>query len=127
MTETVVGIHSNVRPGMLDPFTGAEFQPGLSAGHAWLSVTRDGETKTYGLWPDWNPAAADNGSGTDIRTNLEVGDVPAASRYFRLTPEQATALEAKLSENATWEYTENCSSWASSTLKAVTGVSNQRR
>jgi hypothetical protein len=121
MSGTVLGIHSNVRSGMIDPTTGKPIEPGATAGHAWLTVTQDGKTTTYGLWPDWNPDAVDNGSRSDIRTNLEVGDTAAASRYYTLTPEQASTLEARLKENVTWGYTENCSSWASETLEAVTG------
>ena len=122
MSDTILGIHSNRRPGMLDPVTGKPYDPSLTDGHAWLSVTRDGVTTNYGLWPDGHPSTADNGPGTDIRVGMEDRDVAAASRYYRLTPEQATVLEAKLRENVEWGRTSNCSSWASETLTDVTGV-----
>lgn len=53
---------------------------------------------------------------------MEDGDTPAASRYYRLTPEQATQLDGLLKANETWGYTNNCSSWARDTVEAVTGV-----
>ena len=125
MSDTILGIHSNVRPGMIDPSTGKPTDPGLTDGHGWLSVTRDGKTTTYGLWPDDHPRVVEqgwnNGDGSDVRTGMEDKFRSAASRYYRLTPEQATTLESKLKENATWGMTDNCSSWASSTLEAVTG------
>lgn len=125
MSDVVLGIHSNVRPGMIDPATGQPFDPGLIDGHGWLSVTRDGKTTTYGLWPDDNPriteAGLGNGKGHDIRVGMEDKYHAAASRYYSLTPEQVNALDARLKENVTWGYTNNCSSWASETLTAVTG------
>lgn len=125
MSDTVLGIHSNVRPGMMDPSTGKPIDPGLTDGHGWLSVTRDGKTTTYGLWPDDHRRVIeqgwDNGEGSDVRVGMEDKYRSAASRYYRLTPEQTATLDAKLKENAAWGMTDNCSSWASSTLEAVTG------
>lgn len=125
MSETILGIHSNVRPGMLDPSTGKPRDPNLIDGHGWLTVTRDGVTTNLGLWPDDHPRVVgrglSNGSGSDVRSGMEDDMAPVASRYYRLTPEQVKTLDARLKENATWGVTENCSSWASSTLEAVTG------
>ncbi|MGM9427943.1 XVIPCD domain-containing protein [Hydrogenophaga sp. MI9] len=118
--DVILGVHSNVRKGQIDPETGQAY--GFDAGHAWISVTRDGKTTNYGLWPDGHPRVEDNGSGSDIRTSMEDGDTPAASRYYRLTPEQATRLDGLLKTNETWGYTNNCSSWARDTVEAVTGV-----
>lgn len=118
--DVILGIHSNVRKGQIDPETGQPY--GLDAGHAWISVTRDGRTTYHGLWPDAHPSVEDNGRGTDVRRGLEEGDTPAASRYFRLTPEQVQKLDTLLNENATWSYTHNCSSWARDTVDAVTGI-----
>ena len=47
--KVVLGIHSRVGP-----------DPGNSAGrfmdgHAWLSLTANGQTEYYGLWPDGHP------------------------------------------------------------------------
>ena len=55
----VLGIHSRV-----DPNTEGYFNEFID-GHAWISVTRNGRTETYGLWPDDhpNPNVKDNGSG----------------------------------------------------------------
>lgn len=125
MSETILGIHSNVRSGMLDPSTGKPRDPNLIDGHGWLTVTRDGVTTNLGLWPDDHPRVVrrglSNGSGSDVRSGMEDDMAPVASRYYRLTPEQVKTLGAQLRENATWGVTENCSSWASSTLEAVTG------
>ncbi|MCB2018653.1 MAG: hypothetical protein KDF54_14260 [Hydrogenophaga sp.] len=118
--DVILGVHSNVRKGQIDPETGQPY--GFDAGHAWISVTRDGKTTRYGLWPDGHPAVEDNGNGSDIRTGMEDGDSPAASRYYRLTPEQAARLDERLRANETWGYTNNCSSWARDTVQAVTGV-----
>lgn len=122
MSDVILGIHSNVRNGTIDPETGAAINPDFRDGHAWLTVTRDGTTTSYGLWPDFHSDTADNGSGTDIRVGMEDGEIAAASRYFRLTPEQVVTLEAKLNENVEWGVASNCSSWASETLTDVTGV-----
>lgn len=118
--DVILGVHSNVRKGQIDPETGQAY--GFDAGHAWISVTRDGKTTNYGLWPDGHPRVEDNGSGSDIRTGMEDGDTPAASRYYRLTAEQATKLDGLLKANETWGYTNNCSSWARDTVESVTGV-----
>lgn len=117
MTDRVVlGIHSYA-----DPATEGSFNQ-LIDGHAWISVTRSGVTEVYGLWPDDHPTRdLDNGAGTDIRHGLESGYPPTASRYYELTPEQATRLEARLRENVTWGYTNTCASWASETVSRVTG------
>lgn len=116
MNDTVVlGIHSHVYPGTrgsIDRFLD---------GHAWISVTRDGRTQTYGLWPDAHPDVADNGAGSDIRRNLEVGQRAMANRYFELDDAQAKRLEAALRENVEWRYTNTCASWARDTVRAVTG------
>lgn len=125
MADTILGIHSNVRPGMIDPATGQPQDPGLTDGHGWLSLTRDGKTIFYGLWPDDHPRVVrrgwSNGSGSDVRIGLEADMPPVASRYYRLTPAQATLLDAQLKASATWDVTDNCSSWASRVLEAVTG------
>jgi len=81
--DVILGVHSNVRKGQMDPETGDPY--GFDAGHAWISVTRDGKTTRYGLWPDAHPNVEDNGGGSDIRTGMEDSDTPAASRYYRLT------------------------------------------
>ena len=32
-------------------------------GHSWISVTRDGSTQYFGLWPDGHPDVPDNANG----------------------------------------------------------------
>lgn len=112
----ILGIHSNV-----DPNTQGSFNQ-LIDGHAWISVTRNGRTEVYGLWPDDHPSGRfDNGDGSDIRRGVERGFPAAANRYYELTPEQVTQLEARLRENVTWGYGNTCASWASDTVSRVTG------
>ncbi len=120
MSKVILGIHSNVRSDTIDPETGEPIS--FDDGHGWISVTRDGVTTNYGLWPDFS-RAGDNGEGYDIRIGMENGDRAAASRYFELDEAQVALLEQRLKENVTWGYTSNCSSWASETVEAVTGVS----
>lgn len=114
----VLGIHSNVDPNA---------NPGLTDGHAWISVTRNGKTQTYGLWPDDHPyiqsQGLDNGSGSDIRTGIEAkaGRTGAENRYYELTPEQFTKLQAELGKNVHWGVTNTCASWASDVATRVTG------
>ncbi|MFN3494638.1 MAG: hypothetical protein ACK40L_09040 [Hydrogenophaga sp.] len=117
--QIILGVHSNVRKDQIDPDTGNPY--GIDAGHAWISVSRNGNTTRYGLWPDAHPNVEDNGDGSDIRVGMEDGDTPAASRYYQLNNEQAAKLEGLLKANETWGYTHNCSSWARETVEAVTG------
>lgn len=98
----ILGIHSNVLGG--DTF---------SSGHAWISVTRNGISTNYGLWPDFHSKTIDNGPETDIRIGLENNANRAANRYYQLSPEQSKKLETLLQRNVTWGHTNNCSSWAS--------------
>jgi hypothetical protein len=115
--KVILGIHSQT-----DPNTQGSFNQ-LIDGHAWISVTRNGTTEHYGLWPDNHPRGLDNGPASDIRTGIEGerGFNPSASRYYELTPEQVTKLEARLRENVGWSYTNTCASWASETTSLVTG------
>ena len=68
---TILGIHS-------DRLGTAYYHDG----HAWITVTRNGITTHYGLWPDSNPRTKDNGPGNDIRIGLEAQRHPKASRYY---------------------------------------------
>ena len=85
--EATLGIHSTV-----DPRTEGSFNQ-LVDGHAWITVTRNGQTKHYGLWPDAHSRVQDNGPGTDIREGMEALLRPTASRYYALTPEQERRLD----------------------------------
>ena len=99
--DVVLGIHSNVIGNA-----------GYTAGHAWITVTRWGTTKYYGLWPDDHPSTPNNGPGWDIRIGMERGTKPKASRYYKLSVVQQIVLDRLLLRNVTWGYTHNCSSWA---------------
>lgn len=102
MSQTVIlGIHSNV-------LGSANF----SGGHAWITVTTNGLTKYYGLWPDGHPVTVNNGPGMDIRVGMEKNSKPKASRYYKLSDDQVKMLNSLLAKNVTWGYTHNCSSWA---------------
>ncbi|VAW67935.1 hypothetical protein MNBD_GAMMA10-2873 [hydrothermal vent metagenome] len=99
----ILGIHSNV----------AGDNAALTAGHAWLSITQSGITTTYGLWPDSHPNVIDNGPGSDIRVGLESNVNAVASRYYSLTDAQANHFNRMMGTNVNWQYTHNCSSFAS--------------
>ncbi|MBT2746990.1 MULTISPECIES: hypothetical protein [unclassified Lysobacter] len=115
----VLGIHS-----WTDPNTEGSFDRFVD-GHAWISVTRNGHTEYYGLWPDDHGMierrGLSNGSGSDIRTGLEAGRKATESRFYSLTPEQVTALDAEIQKNVTWGYTNTCASWASEVTSRITG------
>lgn len=108
----VLGIHTNTLPGA-----------GLTDGHAWLTITRNGRTEAYGLWPNTHPRFAneDPHPPSDVRRGIENGFPATASRYYALTPEQARAFETAVAERVTWGYTNTCASWASDTAHRVTG------
>lgn len=116
----ILGIHSSAPQ---DPNAGSVGN--LTSGHTWISVTRNGVTTNYGLWPDDHPrfrgTSENDPNRSDIRVGLEDGQRPAASRYYQLTPEQATQLEQRLRENVTWGYTNTCASWATNTVSGITG------
>ena len=104
----IIGIHSNSPP-----------ESELVSGHAWISLTRDGTTQFYGLWPDAHGDVEDNGNGTDIRINQERG-FGRYSRFLPIDEDQLDRLNFKLGQNETWAYTYNCSSWAEEVYEYVT-------
>ncbi|WP_367381095.1 hypothetical protein [Stenotrophomonas cyclobalanopsidis] len=108
----VLGIHTNTEPGAP-----------LIEGHAWLTITRDGKTEAYGLWPADHPRFGKETAApaTDIRRGIENNFDATASRYYSLSSEQLREFEAALGENVTWGYTNTCASWASNTAYRVTG------
>jgi hypothetical protein len=108
----VLGIHTNTLPGA-----------SLTDGHAWLTITRNGRTEAYGLWPNNHPrfAGEDPPPPSDIRRGIENGFQATASRYYELTPDQVRAFDNAVAERVTWGYTNTCASWASDTVHRVTG------
>ncbi len=92
-------------------------------GHSWLSVSDNGYVTTYGLYNDGYGGAAENGAGWDIRTNLEGanGSVALGSASIALTTRQYERLSILVSENRSWNFNYNCSTWASQVFGAVTG------
>jgi hypothetical protein len=106
-----LGIHSNVEPNA-----------SVTAGHAWISLTNQGITETYGLWPDAHSNVPDSGPGNDIRTGVEKG-VGVHSYYFPLESDQLSAFTAAIGENKTWGNTYNCSSWVEEVVNRVTDIS----
>ncbi len=54
----------------------------LTAGHAWLKVSTDNKSTTYGLWPDNHPSTIDNGDNSDVRIGKE-DDLPSKASYCR--------------------------------------------
>ena len=123
MTDNVVlGVHSWVDPNT--QAKGNSFDR-FTDGHAWLTVSSNGEVSYYGLWPDSHPDIVRRGQNdpeaTDIREGREAGSEATASRYYNLTPEQAKELETALKQNVTWSPTTTCAGWASDTVTSVTG------
>jgi hypothetical protein len=108
MSDVILGIHSNVPASAA--FTG---------GHAWISITEGGKTTTYGLWPDDHPRTPNNGPGWDIRVGMEPAVSPVANRYYKLSPTQALHVKRLIARNVSWNYTHNCSSWATDVVHAV--------
>jgi hypothetical protein len=108
----VLGIHTNTEP-----------DAPLIDGHAWLTITRNGKTEAYGLWPADHPRFSQEAAppATDIRRGIENNFEATASRYYELTPDQLRTFEAATREKATWGYTNTCASWASDTAHRVTG------
>jgi hypothetical protein len=107
----IIGIHSNADPSN-----------GIDSGHAWISLTQNGITHLYGLWPDFNPKVENNGNKTDIRVDIETG-FGKYSRFLPIDEDQLNRLKYKLGQNKTWTATYNCSSWAQEVYKYVTNES----
>lgn len=110
--KVVMGVHTNTLPGA-----------SLTDGHAWLTLTRNGQTETYGLWPNNHQLFANESPHpeSNIRTGIESNLSPTASRYYELNPEQVKQFDAATKEKVTWGLTNTCASWASSTAERVTG------
>ncbi len=109
MGNMVLGVHSNVA-GDTSEYTG---------GHAWLTISHDGVTTHYGLWPDAHPNVVDNGDDSDIRVGMEASATAVASRYYRLSDAQAKHFNALMTANVAWRYTNTCASWASEVVRDV--------
>lgn len=116
--KVVLGVHSAV--SSQTQANGNSYKKFID-GHAWLSVTRNGKTEYYGVWPDDHPRVTDNGDGTDIRVGLEKGFRSSADRYYELSPTQVKRLDEALKANVAWSPTTTCAGWASDTVSAVTG------
>lgn len=108
---TVLGIHSSVAGDSHE----------FGAGHAWLTITAEGRTCSYGLWPDGYEQAADNGDASDIRLGLESAQDAVASRYYGLSPVQVVHFWSLTRLNVTWRCTNNCASWATEVVASVVG------
>jgi hypothetical protein len=111
MGNMILGIHSNVAGDTNDYIDG----------HAWLTITHDGRTTAYGLWPDAHPSVVNNGFGSDIRVGMEASAKSAASRYYRLSAAQAKHFNVLMTANVAWRYTNTCASWASEVVNEVVG------
>lgn len=111
MSNIILGIHSNV----------AGKDKEFSAGHTWLTITQNGKTTFYGLWPDAHPHTVDNGDASDIRVGLEASATAVASRYYKLIGAQAIHFDTLLKANVHWFYTHNCSFWVSNVVQEILG------
>lgn len=108
----VLGIHSNI----------AGDEHSFTSGHAWISVQEGSKTIYFGLWPDGHPRTVDNKGKSDVRVDMEAGSRPAASRFYRLSKVRTKRLNAFLKKRVHWDYTHNCSSWASDLSTVLLGL-----
>jgi RHS repeat-associated protein len=107
-----LAIHSNTEP-----------TASFDAGHAWISYQKVYHTKqTFGLWPDSHLNVANNGSGSDVRLNIELNWSANYSYYKNISDAEETLLFSILNQNHTWRYTNTCASFASETFFDVTGI-----
>lgn len=113
LREIILGIHSNVGPNA-----------GFTAGHAWISVTKEGVTTTYGLWPDLHKDTVDNGIfGTDVRVNLESNDKGLHNRYYNLNEKEEKLLTKYVGAYSMYPRTmsNTCAAWASEAIEYIVG------
>ena len=94
-------------------------------GHAWISLTDNGKTKYFGLWPDQHlkikDIGLDNGAGSDIRTGVESG-FGELSRYYLINASQKQKLEKIIQRNITYNLLKyNCASFASDVIFEIVG------
>ncbi|MBU1819991.1 MAG: hypothetical protein KKG00_00580 [Bacteroidetes bacterium] len=94
-------------------------------GHAWVSLTDNGKTTYYGLWPDWHPEVTKrglaNGKGSDIRTGIESG-FGEQTRYYLLDNTQKESFEIFLQRNLTYNpLLYNCTSFVGDIVYASVG------
>lgn len=122
--KAVLGIHSNVPPSnelleivIIDEITRLDSKSSL--GHSWISLTKNGQTTFYGLWPDNHPKTTDNGSGTDIRTNLEEG-FGTESRFYPLNEQQENRLNDLLVRDVAWSNSYTCAGFAQDAYNRLT-------
>lgn len=94
-------------------------------GHAWISLTDNGKTTYYGLWPDWSSdikkLGLSNGASSDLRRNVENGSGDE-TRYYLLDKTQLARLDQFV--NRYFEYdltTYNCSSFAAEAVAITVG------
>jgi len=98
----VFGVHTNV------------VNAGLIAGHAWLSYTPTGGSKTtYGTWGNRTPIG--------LHRNLELGYTAAATRTASIDAADHGTLTGFAAANNSWGYINNCASFAARGWRAVTG------
>jgi hypothetical protein len=111
----ILGVHSNVGE-----------DAGFTDGHAWITVTTNGMTQYYGLWPPEHPLVKSKHQEDDpthVRKGYEAGQKAVASRYYRLDPAKQLKLYKWLGVQSHWRYTHTCASWASETVNSVVGES----
>jgi hypothetical protein len=114
----LIGVHTSVSSNWF-------IQNVWDHGHAWITITENGKTQFYGLWPDNNDlilaAKLNNGTGTDVRKNFENG-AGRFSRYKYIELEKMSEVSGFINKH--WEYdlfTRNCSTFAQKVWKVSTG------
>jgi hypothetical protein len=110
-----------------------EGDPGISKGHAYITVTdlATGEKHTYATWDDSSRAGQDGRvvPGSDVRIDLEKTLYPPSlklatmSASFDLTAGQNERLKAFINTPVKWSRIDSCAGWSSKAVYIATGVS----
>jgi RHS repeat-associated protein len=110
-----LGIYTNVN---------SKDNQGWADGHAFISITVNGRTTTYGLWPDWNPDVIGNGPlGTDVRVDFPYDNLGQYrySRFYRLTPKHFQRFQRYVKRKSFWTGSHTCASFARDVVEYTTG------
>ena len=107
----------------------------VGVGHAALSVTRRGETTTYGLWPDWNGDILDHNEQSwyvniyesDVRKNFPEDKWSRSTYPYKycetITDTEYNKLLREVNKRGwIWSIWTNCSSFASQVFYKTTGT-----
>ena len=117
-----LGIHSNVIGNA-----------SLTDGHAWLTMHfPNGNSTSVGLWTSTlgesrrlvkDPTGFMLGETYDVEFGWEIAKhyQARASRFYRLSPDQAKFSTKVLGAYTSWRYSNTCATWATSVVHQLTG------